>query len=216
MFCFMALTRKRRKIMKSSLLAAAAVFSLQVGTPHISLAAEENYVSLARGEGLVFVTGWLAPQLVASPAEAEEIIFARQEKIFSALASAQAFLPLVGEPGVVADYWLTVTAYSSTPDQTDGSPYTTGWITPVRDGAVAANFLALGTRVRFPDYFGDKIFVVEDRMNVRYLYRADVWMPSRAQAKQFGLKYLRLEILAGRLPRDYVLANFQPAFPGRK
>jgi len=53
--------------------------------------------------------------------------------------------------------YVTVTAYSSTKDQTDGDPYLTGLGTPVRDGIVAANFLPIGTVVRFPDKFGEKI-----------------------------------------------------------
>lgn len=58
--------------------------------------------------------------------------------------------------------YVTVTAYSSTKDQTDGDPYLTDLGTPVRDGIVVANFLPIGTVVRFPDKFGEKIFVVED------------------------------------------------------
>ena len=52
----------------------------------------------------------------------------------------------------------TLTAYSSTVDQTDSTPFTTAWQTPVRDGVVAINFLPLGSLVRFPDEYGDKIF----------------------------------------------------------
>ena len=90
--------------------------------------------------------------------------------------------------------YVTVTAYSSTPDQTDDSPFITANGTWVHDGTLAANFLRFGTRVRFPDYSGDKIYVVEDRMNQRYTYRADIWMETREEAKKFGVKYLKIEI----------------------
>lgn len=90
---------------------------------------------------------------------------------------------------------ITVTAYSSTYDQTDGDPFTTASGTKVRDGVIAANFLPMGTRVRMPEYFGDKIFVVEDRMHPRHWYMADIWMPSREQAKEWGARYLEMEIL---------------------
>lgn len=90
---------------------------------------------------------------------------------------------------------ITVTAYSSTPDQTDDSPFITANGTVVHDGIVAANFLKFGTRVRFPTLYGDKVFVVTDRMNVRYNYHLDIWMPSRESAKQFGVKYVDVEIL---------------------
>jgi len=90
---------------------------------------------------------------------------------------------------------LTITAYSSTPDQTDSDPFTTASGSKVRDGIIATNLLPFGTKVRIPDKFGDKIFVVEDRMNPRCRYMADIWMPSREQAKEWGAKYLKMEIL---------------------
>ena len=91
--------------------------------------------------------------------------------------------------------YLNITAYSSTRDQTDGDPLTTASGTQVRDGIIAANFLPIGTRVRIPEYYGDKIFIVEDRMNPRYRYMADIWMPTREQAKEWGVHYTKLEIL---------------------
>jgi len=90
---------------------------------------------------------------------------------------------------------LTVTAYSSTPDQTDSDPFTTASGSKVRDGVIATNFLPFGTKVRIPDKFGDKIFVVEDRMHSRYWYMADIWMPNRQVAKEWGAKYLKMEVL---------------------
>ncbi|MBU1146673.1 3D domain-containing protein [Patescibacteria group bacterium] len=90
--------------------------------------------------------------------------------------------------------YVTMTAYSSTPDQTDDSPFITANGTWVHDGTLAANFLPFGTKVRLPDYSGDKVYVVEDRMNQRYTYRADIWMETREAAKQFGVKYLKMEI----------------------
>lgn len=90
---------------------------------------------------------------------------------------------------------LAVTAYSSTLDQTDSSPFITASGTRVRDGVIAANFLPIGTKVKIPSVFGDKTFVVEDRMNRRYWHRLDIWMPSRAQALQFGIRTLEIEVL---------------------
>jgi 3D (Asp-Asp-Asp) domain-containing protein len=90
---------------------------------------------------------------------------------------------------------LPVTAYSSTPDQTDGSPFITASGTSVRWGVVAANFLPIGTLVRLPDYYGDQIFVVEDRMNARYNVHLDIWMQTRQDARQWGVKYANLEVL---------------------
>lgn len=62
--------------------------------------------------------------------------------------------------------------------------------------SIAANFLPLGTQVRFPELYGEKIFVVRDRMNARYGYgRVDIWMPELAEAKTFGVKRLKMEVL---------------------
>ena len=90
---------------------------------------------------------------------------------------------------------IIATAYSSTPDQTDSSPFITANGSFVKDGVVAANFLKFGTMVRFPQVYGDKIFVVEDRMAPKNSHKIDVWMESRSQALQFGVKYLTVEIL---------------------
>lgn len=96
---------------------------------------------------------------------------------------------------VVSRMWLFITAYSSTPDQTDDTPFITASGSHVRDGVVAANFLPIGTKIRFPTMYGNKVFIVEDRMNSRYTYRVDIWMRTREEAKQFGLRNLPIEII---------------------
>jgi len=96
---------------------------------------------------------------------------------------------------VISKKWLFATAYSSTPDQTDSTPFITASGSHVRDGIVAANFLRFGTKIRIPTIYGDKIFVVEDRMNSRYKYRVDIWMRTREEAKQFGAKIILIEII---------------------
>ena len=90
---------------------------------------------------------------------------------------------------------MTLTAYSSTPDQTDSTPFITASNTRVKWGTVAANFLPFQTKIRIPGMFGDKVFVVEDRMNKRYWHRVDVWMPTRQEAINFGLRVFDIEIL---------------------
>jgi 3D (Asp-Asp-Asp) domain-containing protein len=89
---------------------------------------------------------------------------------------------------------VLVTAYSSTPEETDSTPFTTASNTLTRDGVVAANFLKFGTTVRFPDMYGAKAFVVEDRMAQRFSDRMDIWFSSKEEAKQFGVRYLAVEI----------------------
>ena len=91
----------------------------------------------------------------------------------------------------------TITAYSSTVDQTDSDPFITASGSWVEDGIVAANFLPFNTKIRIPEYFGDRVFVVKDRMNRRFYNRVDVWFPSRGQAINFGITYTEIEILEG-------------------
>lgn len=90
---------------------------------------------------------------------------------------------------------VVITAYSSTPDQTDSTPFITAWGTHVRDGVVAANFLEFNAKITIPQIFGDKIFTVEDRMHTRFSDRVDIWFPTRSEAKEFGVKYTEIVIL---------------------
>ncbi|MFH0854385.1 MAG: 3D domain-containing protein [bacterium] len=87
------------------------------------------------------------------------------------------------------------TAYSSTVDQCDSDPFIAASGKRVFDGMLAANFLKFGTKVRIPEYFGDKVFTVEDRMNKRFNERVDIWMETRDEALKWGVKRIRVEIL---------------------
>ena len=96
---------------------------------------------------------------------------------------------------VVNEIVVAATAYSSTPDQTDDSPFITALGTTVRDGIIATNFLPFGTKIMIPEIYGNKIFVVEDRMNRRYWHTVDIWFPDRASALEFGFKKVKIQIL---------------------
>lgn len=96
---------------------------------------------------------------------------------------------------VAREMTIPASAYSSTPDQTDDTPFITANGAYVYDGLVAANFLPFGTKIKIPDIYGDKIFTVEDRMNKRYWHKIDIWFPDRNSALQFGLKTVRIQIL---------------------
>jgi 3D (Asp-Asp-Asp) domain-containing protein len=89
---------------------------------------------------------------------------------------------------------VPVTAYSSEVGQTDASPFVTASGTTVRRGVVAANFLPIGTCLRFPELYGDEVFIVEDRMNDRYNYRIDIWMDETVDAKNFGVYWTTIEV----------------------
>lgn len=91
---------------------------------------------------------------------------------------------------------MVVTAYSSTPEQTDSTPFITASGKNVADGIVANNMLPFGTKIRIPEVYGDKIFVVEDRMHQRKgKYHLDIWFPEYSQAKNFGAKIIYIEVL---------------------
>ena len=90
---------------------------------------------------------------------------------------------------------VTITAYSSTPDQTDDTPFITATGDHVADGIIAANFLPFGTLVQIPKYFGNKIFVVKDRMHRRFSDRVDIWFPDRASAVKFGKRVTEIVVL---------------------
>lgn len=92
-------------------------------------------------------------------------------------------------------YTVSASAYSSTPEQTDHTPFITASGIHVRDGVAAANFLPFGTIFKIPELFGDKTFVVEDRMNRRYWLNIDIWFLEKELAEEFGRKIVKIEIL---------------------
>ena len=99
---------------------------------------------------------------------------------------------------IVKKITVIVTAYSSTPSQTDDSPYITASGSWVRDGIVANNYLPFGTKIRMPEIYGDKVFVVEDRMSWKKgNYHFDIWFPEYQQALSFGVKTTYIEVLEG-------------------
>ncbi len=110
---------------------------------------------------------------------------------------------------------IIATAYSSDPYQTDNTPCIPAINYDLCEAAergevntIAANFLPKGTQVRFPEVYGDKIFVVRDRMNARYnrTNRIDFYtavldedgvldtQASKQKAKNFGLKRMEMEV----------------------
>ena len=104
--------------------------------------------------------------------------------------------PANPEPQSVRKMMVVVTGYSSTIDQTDSDPFITAAGTWVRDGIVANNMLPFGVKVRIPELYGDKVFVVEDRMNwVKGNYHVDIWFASHSEALNFGAKITYIEVL---------------------
>ena len=92
-----------------------------------------------------------------------------------------------------------MTAYNSEVGQTDNSPCITAngfaVCTHGEEDTIADNFLKFGTKVKIPDLYGDRIFVVRDRMNVKHPNRIDIWMKDRASAVKFGVKTARIQVI---------------------
>lgn len=105
----------------------------------------------------------------------------------------------VVEEAQTIDIWIT--AYTSHPGQTDSTPCITASGLDVcernTEDIIATNYkyLPFGTRVRFPELFGDRVFIVHDRMNRRYTQTADIWMKDYHEAVTFGRKLTKMEIL---------------------
>lgn len=131
-------------------------------------------------------------QVLASFGEVDSLqLSAIQENSLIAVSNPQNPLRVVRKIKVVA------TGYSSTVGQTDSTPFITASGATVRDGIIANNLLPFGTEIRIPELYGNKIFVVEDRMNKKKgYYHVDIWFPSYEQAKEFGVKQVYIEVLS--------------------
>lgn len=92
-----------------------------------------------------------------------------------------------------------ITAYNSEAGQTDDSPcITANGFNVCKHGiedTIAANFLKFGTKVQIPELFGDRVFVVRDRMNRRHTDRVDVWMNGKKDALKFGKKVAVIQVV---------------------
>ncbi len=112
--------------------------------------------------------------------------------------------PVSGERQPHRTIWVLATAYSLDRAQTDASPCIPANGENLCDlrkvqgyhNTIATNFLRFDTRVRLPSLYEDKMFVVRDRMNKRYngTHRIDIVMESVEAAKQFGVKWVQMEL----------------------
>ncbi|HSX24438.1 MAG TPA: hypothetical protein VLG69_00515 [Candidatus Andersenbacteria bacterium] len=89
---------------------------------------------------------------------------------------------------------ITASAYTSSSELTDSSPYTTASGTRTRYGIIATNILPMFTKVKI----GSEVFTVEDRMNSRYDQSLflDIWLPTEQAAINFGVRTIDAQIVA--------------------
>ena len=171
-----------------------------------------KFISLKNARKLVFLLilvflfdFFLFPMPALACEAAEE---AKTQEMLAEIA-----LEEINEPGLVVvkhlpenNLWAAerivhrvITAYNSEVEQCDDSPCITANGFNVcehgEEDTIAANFLRFGTKVRIPDLFGDRVFVVRDRMNTRFSNRVDIWMVEKQDARNFGVKLAKIEIL---------------------
>ncbi len=107
---------------------------------------------------------------------------------------------------------VVVTAYSSTPEQTEGDPTVTATGQSVRPGILAVSRdllgtqLPYGTQVRVVEIRADEegcggyptstIFEVQDTMAESIVNQVDIWMPSLQEAVDWGICVATLEVVA--------------------
>lgn len=107
---------------------------------------------------------------------------------------------------------VVVTAYSSTPAQTDNDPTVTATGQTVRPGILAVSRdllntqLPYGTQVRILEIRADEegcggyptstVFNVQDTMAARIENQIDIWMPSLQEAVAWGSCVATLEVVA--------------------
>ncbi len=88
----------------------------------------------------------------------------------------------------------TITAYSSSPDETWADPFVTASGKRVFDGLVACpRSFAFGTRFKI----GERTYECFDRLHRKYDDRFDIWMSSKDAALRFGKRQIQVEVLEG-------------------
>ncbi len=102
------------------------------------------------------------------------------------------YLPLNKDIKTQKAIRISLTAYTSSIEECQGDPCITAngfnLCRQDQEDTIATNRLPLGTKVKIPELYEDKVFVVRDRMNKRYYNRADIWMQEKEKAIQFGIK----------------------------
>ena len=155
-------------------------------------------ISLVVFLGVIIAAGfWLYSENNKAEAESYKI---KEINLDYAIIEGNSFLPVSPLPQiqteVIGQIKVLTTAYSSTVWETDDTPFLTASGSYVKDGIVANNLLPFGTKIRIPEVYGDKIFVVEDRMHwSKSPYYVDIWFPSNQEAKNYGVKTTYIEIL---------------------
>lgn len=90
---------------------------------------------------------------------------------------------------------VKITAYTSSADECGNNRGITASGERASDGTLACNFLPFYTRVKIPALFGDKEFVVHDRMSRRKRNFVDVWVDNKKKAFKIGKRSLTIVLV---------------------
>lgn len=92
-------------------------------------------------------------------------------------------------PRLLVQIPVTVTAYSSTPDQTDASPDVAAWGDNVwRLQGIGTPAVAVSRDLEPWLRPGSTVHLVADRMHERWERRIDLWFASRGEAVRWGVR----------------------------
>lgn len=90
----------------------------------------------------------------------------------------------------LGSFWIT--GYSSTPEETDDTPFITASNTQVRSGVVACpQYIQFGTYISIDG----KSYICEDRMSTKYPHRFDLWFPDKRSARNFGIQFKEVKLI---------------------
>ncbi len=173
-----------------------------------------NKFSLSLAKKLLILSQIALTMSFLSPVAAQAAVLAVDETV-GETSTLKTTEPVIdGEPlredatvqiEPVADKTINAvfTAYTSTPDQTDGDPFTAASGKKVYMGMIANNCLPFGTKLKLTfadkkiqEKYGNYEFQVHDRMNSRYgCNRFDIWLNvPRKEAQQFGVRRVTVEV----------------------
>ncbi|OGF27868.1 hypothetical protein A2477_01575 [Candidatus Falkowbacteria bacterium RIFOXYC2_FULL_47_12] len=205
-------TGQKLKMSKKLMGALIIVIAFQfVGFATPSLAQNSILEARAPENGMLLSNGALVTEREAELLQKGLVIIEKQPEIvapkdnFSVATAAAQSEPVTidsqaSSNGQFVSWGVrTITSYNSEAGQTDDSPcITANGFNVCEHGiedTIAANFLKFGTKVRMPALFGDRVFMVRDRMNERYSDRVDVWMVNKADSKAFGVRRAEIQVL---------------------
>jgi 3D (Asp-Asp-Asp) domain-containing protein len=171
----MFLDKKSLKLAKYIIFSVSLLFVFIQTNPHrLVLAASESILEVGGPTDLLLIT------------DPSNFLPEKNNKI-------TAILPTNSELPYYTAY-ITATAYTSRLVETDASPTIAAWGDHVFWGMLASNAFPRGTKIQIPEYYGDKMFTILDRMNERYYHHLDIWMPDLSEAKNWGSRYVEIRI----------------------